>query len=455
MTVSPQERPDYGRLEAGPTVDGVTSVFFVPTEEAAAAAGVSHPHPAKMLEIDANESILWIYPLVTRPEPGDFLTRKFPQIERLGFEVESEDDDWLAEANFDMLLDWLPKGVSSDYMFGLGLPRRNWPLIQVIEGGTRCNEILFSRSQPSHVEGQRFVLAISDYESIRVEFARIEARGHGAVLRVKRWQVSTRLAPAFETEPQPLSRGRLEDSKFITDSAANEGPLSHEDQELVTRLALQMAREVATTSPDVATQLRSDLDLVALETLLAAFESSLKSGKGEPYWQKFFERNPFALHLAFGIPVLTVHDQASVGGRKLSGEGEKIVDYFVKNALTDNVGLFEIKRPDERLLRRTPYRGGVYGPSKALADAVTQVLDQRYQLSKSLVHLKDTSGQFDLESFSIRCCLVIGRTPLDRDERKSLELFRNDLKSVEVVTYDELFVKLRQLEALLRFKGGD
>ena len=44
----------------------------------------------------------------------------------------------------------------------------------------------------------------------------------------------------------------------------------------------------------------------------------------EDRWQDFFNENPFILNMAFGYPVIKVRDQASVGGRKLSGDGGSV-----------------------------------------------------------------------------------------------------------------------------------
>jgi hypothetical protein len=44
---------------------------------------------------------------------------------------------------------------------------------------------------------------------------------------------------------------------------------------------------------------------------------------------------------------------------------------------------------------------------------------------------------------------MIGTTPTDADQKKSLELFRNNLNDVLVVTFDELLEKLKHLHAFL------
>lgn len=63
---------------------------------------------------------------------------------------------------------------------------------------------------------------------------------------------------------------------------------------------------------------------------------------------------------------------------------------------------------------------------------------------------KQESGIYDVEAYATECILVIGRNPVDRDREKSLELFRHDLKSVLVLTYDELLEKLENLHEFLQ-----
>lgn len=54
-----------------------------------------------------------------------------------------------------------------------------------------------------------------------------------------------------------------------------------------------------------------------------------------------------------------------------------------------------------------------------------------------------------MESYSVHCCLIIGTIPSDEDRLKSFELFRGNSKDVEIVTFDELSEKLKQLRNFL------
>jgi hypothetical protein len=177
-------------------------------------------------------------------------------------------------------------------------------------------------------------------------------------------------------------------------------------------------------------------------------ERLMNGNHAEGVWQKFFMDNPFILNLAFGLPIVAVGGQVSVGGRALSGHGDKVADFLHRNNLTDNLALVEIKTAKTPLLGAS-YRRDVYPPSKELTGSITQLLDQRYHLQTEIAMLRHNSNRSDLESYAIKGVVIAGTMPTERAEKKSLELFRNSLNDVLVITFDELLGKLRGLHAFL------
>lgn len=226
--------------------------------------------------------------------------------------------------------------------------------------------------------------------------------------------------------------------------------LSARDQGAIVSAARGAVRPLAAREPEAVLQLNRDIEVVTLERLIAEMKTRLGRDKTEGPWQRFFEKNPFVLRLAFGYPVMKMGEQISVGGTRFDGKGEKIPDFVMKAAATGNLALVEIKAPRADLFERKPYRTGVYAPERELVGGVNQLLDQRHKLQTSLPVKKQESGVYDVEAYAVGGILVIGRTPDDRDRQKSLELFRHDLKSVLVVTYDELLTKLESLLEFLR-----
>lgn len=158
------------------------------------------------------------------------------------------------------------------------------------------------------------------------------------------------------------------------------------------------------------------------------------------------------MSLAFGYPAIKISEQASIGGKRLSGDGEKITDYLIKNGITNNLALIEIKKPSSALLNKTAYRGSVFCASTELTGSVTQVLDQHSQLQQNIAMIKNNNRLYDIESYAVHCILIIGTMPKDEDEIKSLEIYRRNSKNVQIITFDELLFKLKQLHDFLSNK---
>ena len=83
-----------------------------------------------------------------------------------------------------------------------------------------------------------------------------------------------------------------------------------------------------------------------------------------------------------------------------------------------------------------------------------QVLDYRRELSKNIQTITiGTSHVIDV--FSPRCVVIAGNASKELDneiKRKSFELFRTNLRDVEIVTFDELFKKAETLATLFNLK---
>ena len=61
--------------------------------------------------------------------------------------------------------------------------------------------------------------------------------------------------------------------------------------------------------------------------------------------------------------------------------GGKYPDFILLNVY-NYLDIYEIKKPSTQLMKRKPYRAGVYGVHSEISQAVTQVLDQALQLTR-------------------------------------------------------------------------
>jgi len=219
------------------------------------------------------------------------------------------------------------------------------------------------------------------------------------------------------------------------------------------RTVKKSVKTLAEKEPAELLDLRREIELVSLEELIEIFEKKLgQTTLQERHWQDFFSANAFVLQLAFNLPAIAFGDQVAVGGTKFDGRGGKLADYAIRLGLFGNLALVEIKTPKTPLLAKREYRGGVFAPSDDLSGAVTQVLDQRHQLQMDINNKKVASKAYDVFTYAVPCIVIAGQEPGTDDERKSLELYRNNLRDVIVITFDELLAKLKSLHEFLSKK---
>jgi hypothetical protein len=190
-------------------------------------------------------------------------------------------------------------------------------------------------------------------------------------------------------------------------------------------------------------------NLANLKKVLDMWDS-LKQSDNEKLWQEKFKEYHWILSQIFCTPTLFIKDEAYVGGKTFEGTGGQYVDYIYGNNLTKNAFLIEVKTPKTKLMNSNPYRQGVYSPSSELTGAISQVLRQLDSFYKEFNTLN--RGSEEMHSNNIRCVIIAGSFEDingNTDMLASFEKFRNELRNVEIVTYDELFEKIKTLIDIL------
>jgi hypothetical protein len=172
-----------------------------------------------------------------------------------------------------------------------------------------------------------------------------------------------------------------------------------------------------------------------------------KDNSDEEFWQIAFKEHSYVISQVFAVPMVFIKDKAYVGGMNLEQKDAKFVDYLFSLESSREAILVEIKAPTTPVIG-TKYRG-IFKPSAELSGAVIQALDYRAALTQSLQTIVKGTGH-DIELFHPRCVVIIGNGDKlkSQKQRKSFELFRGNLKDVEIVTYDELFRKVEILANL-------
>ena len=470
----------------------VIDVFYIPSLENLEKAGINpdeaHGYRVKLLEIDTVNGRLTMQPTNTLGDYDDFLQPKYEKVRRITLAdastvISIRDDDSSAVTNFGRsitfgptepldvdinqnniadiplskdgiieILEDLPPAFTKDYDYGLGLAKRYRFIIDAIEELSDCDEIIISQEHRTEISQQKniFYIETKDFETLRRSLNNIDSAGKNATVSAKSAKTHNFLAKKLGKQEIPLKIGRSPLRKLLTKVAHSEGQfLSDKGQEEVIDVIADNVKSIAESKPEKLIKLQGDIELGSLDVVIENYKKMLIEKKGENIWQSFLNMNPFILSMAFGYPIIMVQEKASVGGRKFSGKGDRLTDFLVKNSMTDNTAIVEIKTPQTKLLNTSTYRDGVYTPSSDLSGPINQALAQKYQLEHEFTIIKDNSEISDIKSYSVHCCLIIGTMPSEDEQRKSFELFRRNSKAVEIITFDELLTKLENLRDFL------
>ena len=483
----------HGNLVVKELSPDCVEVYYIPSKEKLEQSGLTQDgraeHRVKLLRIDGQRQYITIFPVKTLGHREDFLQPKYDQIKSITLadakmvffpgddkassnsdgaflspyfgptkpiEESLEDKDSLkvvpsTQEEVMEVLEGLPSAFIKDYDYGLGLGKPYRFLVNAVEKLSDCTEIVISKEFETGINQEKkiFYISFDDFEMARRSMDNITNLSRNATVSVKQGAVYNFFAEKIEQPEIPITVGRHPLRKLFTSVAQGEEHLSDDEQVAVLDVMVKNVKAIAETQPEKLVKLQSDIELATLDNLIARFEEMIKKKLFESDWQKFLNENPFILSLAFGYPIIKVQDQASVGGRKITGSGGKIADFLVKNSMTNNTAIIEIKKPQTKLLNKKPLRLGVYTPSSDLFGSINQVLDQKYEFERQIAQIKDNSGIYDIETYSVHCCLIIGKMPSDKGRQKSFELCRRNSKNVEIITFDELLKKLKELANLL------
>lgn len=192
----------------------------------------------------------------------------------------------------------------------------------------------------------------------------------------------------------------------------------------------------------------TDYDIVNIgyrKEQLNRFKQMLEEHIGEKEWQLFFEQNQwifgYGLDYRFNQILQREYSTASQG---LDATGDARGDFM----LTDNkfTVLVELKTHKTELFGSEKYRNGCWKISNDLADVTSQVLAQKHEVSLNFDRLNQDNDN-DVDLYDPKAIIVIGHTKQfnsgSRKEsiwkKRTFELYRRNLRNVEIITYDELY----------------
>ncbi|WDQ16445.1 Shedu immune nuclease family protein [Rhodopirellula sp. P2] len=404
----------------------------------------------QILLVNGQDNFVEISPINTLAGHERFFERKYERLVSLvldGFDFDTPK----SPVEVVSLLEEFPAGFIKDYEYGLGLVKDYQSIIFAVEEIPDVESLVISKTEPTGLHDYGLVISFDEFEELRKAINRItenyrsEARQDRDILVHNK--ILTKLDPEkFPARKRGLKKGVIH--KFVSSTSFAERP-SRRDSEAIVELVINNQKAIHSVSRKRVIELQQDIELMNLEWLISEVDKLLARKSSEGDWQGLLSDNPYLLSLVFGYPILKIQDQASVGGRTITGSGDKITDFLVKNRLTQNSALVEIKKPSTKILRSAEYRAGLYSPSHEFAGSIGQLLDQKYKFQREIASIKENAGLYDIETFMVDCVLIIGTTPESRVERKSFELIRHNSRDVSIFTFDELAAKLKDIHSLL------
>lgn len=283
------------------------------------------------------------------------------------------------------------------------------------------------------------------------EFKRVARNGRQLIRQTKHGIVHDEVLAKLD--PEKFPRIVQVDRPLV--EVRREGPRQAEarlrsERRASVRNVRSQVGQLVEEAPRELMELHAEIERVTVEKMIEVFQVKLDAKLSEANWQTFFEQNKFVLSMAFARPVELATTQFHARGSGLDGTGAQIGDFLFKE-LGQALAIVEIKTPETPLLQASPYRGkDVFGPHAELSGAVAQVLFQQSELRQRWhTHTRDYPVLRSSDADVVKCVVIAGKRLEDPIKMRSLEVFRNACKDVDVITFDELLEKLRYLQQQL------
>ncbi|MBD5535837.1 MAG: DUF4263 domain-containing protein [Lachnospiraceae bacterium] len=178
-----------------------------------------------------------------------------------------------------------------------------------------------------------------------------------------------------------------------------------------------------------------------LENILKEFEKHLANNPSEQTWQTFFEKNIFIFDSRY---TNFISKQSIKPGRRSEPD-------FLVYDIYGYIDIYEIKKSNVSLLQYDKSHDNYYWSpdvSRALSQLENYIFDCSQNRLSIESSLKEEKG-LDLKIIRPKGVLVIGsRSNFENNDRmeKDFEVLRSSLKNIEIVLYDEMYDRLKNLK---------
>lgn len=330
-------------------------------------------------------------------------------------------------------------GVYKSVERGYGLTRNLSPIILTLEKHPSIKKIIITSRAPSSMDRTSITFNIHDLGKIFQKISPFRKKQNKDLKNISNNTLSDVFPTEIKKELKTYTEGEI--IAFFDGRRIRPKDISGADiEKIVDMIPENIKRDV------VVYQAEEKINHIKLEKTRTDFEKIINqkndSNHLEKKCQDFFKNNHWILSNILSMPVVFLKEKAYVGGKEYNNTGGKEADFLFRNNLTKNIFIIEIKTPLKKIVEMKPYRGSdVFNIGKEVVGGLIQALDQKDNLQKEFYKLAQNS---DFKSFNPRVVLIVGKIQgLTEKEMKSFDLFRNSIKDVEIITYDELFEKTK------------
>lgn len=295
----------------------------------------------------------------------------------------------------------------------------------------------------------------------RVNLSTLSA-GEGVVLRLDSNETLQLMGALNELKLVAERKGiRFGEREVIVAEKNNVVQVSNSDRKRIIELLIEQDHgdefwtTLGSAKPEVVKKLSYAQIHLEREGALDEFQTRLKKEDwSEAEWEDFFHRNQWIFGYGLRYQFLGIlRRQANYGGASYKRTGEQKGEFLARTeGLEKFTVVVEIKRPDTELFDTGQYRSGVPTYSSELIQAISQaqVNSRTWDVEGS----KRERDHFALTRDSTttitpRAILVIGNTKAldDFDKKNAFELLRRNLRSPDVITFDELHERAKYIVA--------
>lgn len=349
----------------------------------------------------------------------------------------------------------LPSGVYKVSTFGYGFTKVLSPVISYLNAYHDFTEVIIEKGRTDlmDIKGKKLLISDTGLQKLFNAFTAINGRHKEEKERAALHELN-QLFPA--TVPIPEKRyvsGTL--TAALSEWKNSISEFNESDKNAIKDLFDKLTLLPNFFSETNLVKTKEIIDNKFIQAAIKEFDALLKATSDTPTlekkWQTFLKTNSWIFSTLFAQPVILHQDEAYVGGKNYKNKNGKYSDFLIKNGLSDNVSFVEIKTHLTELVEKKPYRGeDVFAMSKELTGCISQVLNQRDHFQKEFY--SHAYKAKDVQTLNSKALIIIGKhAALSEQQLHAFEMFRNNCKDVEIITFDELH---RKIESLLKIMTG-